>query len=210
MLLDLTCNIVVMYSIFKLIKVVLSMSQNEAAFYNNLKSHPFRVLKLHIYSVIGILEELQSASSPVFLWWLCILRRNWVAVFLYHCTVPVFLGEAAVLASCQMRQMFMEASPDVLNSSHSGWNVISGVAHCWLDLSEPDFTKSFLQEDIFFILAHEMPSLQTPKFLLICFSAHYLPAHNSACFWFARLPQSSTLSTGPENECSLFRFIRDT
>lgn len=52
-----------MCSIFKLIKVVLSMNQNEAAFYTNLKAHPFRVLKLHIYSVIGILEEPQSASS---------------------------------------------------------------------------------------------------------------------------------------------------
>ena len=34
------------------------MSQNEATFYNNRKALPLRVLKLLIYSVIGIFEEL--------------------------------------------------------------------------------------------------------------------------------------------------------
>lgn len=91
MLLDLTCNIVVMYTVFKLTNVVLSMSQNEAAFYNNLTSHRFRVLKLHTYSVIGILEVLQPAPSRYSLV-ITYPQEKLGAVFLYHCTVPVFLG----------------------------------------------------------------------------------------------------------------------
>ena len=58
LLLGLTFNNVVKCRIFKCIKVVLSMSQNEATFYNNRKALPLRVLKLLIYSVIGIFEEL--------------------------------------------------------------------------------------------------------------------------------------------------------
>lgn len=67
MLLDLTVNIVVKYKIFEHTQVVLSMSHSEAAFYNKLKPLPFRVLKLLIYSVLGVLEELRSASSAVIL-----------------------------------------------------------------------------------------------------------------------------------------------
>lgn len=79
-------------------------------------------------------------------------------MFLYHCTVPVFLGEAVVLASCQMRQMFMEASPDVLNSSYSGWNVVSGVAHSWLDFSLNHFCKK-----IFFLFLLMKCRLSKPQ-----------------------------------------------
>lgn len=68
MFLDLTFNIVVKCRIFKHTKVVFSVSQNEADFCSKLKPLPFRVLKLLIYLVLGILEELQSASSPVILY----------------------------------------------------------------------------------------------------------------------------------------------
>lgn len=54
----LTFNNIVKCRIFKCIKVVLSMSQNEATFYNKRKALPLRVLKLLIYSVVGIFEEL--------------------------------------------------------------------------------------------------------------------------------------------------------
>ena len=45
-----------------------------------------------------------------------------------------------------------------------------------------------------------MPSLQTPKFLLVCFSAPQLPAHHSVCPWLVHLLQSSTWRHCPENE----------
>lgn len=57
LLLGLTFNNVVKCRIFKCIKVVLSVSQNEAASYNKHKPLPLRVLTLLIYPVIGI-EEL--------------------------------------------------------------------------------------------------------------------------------------------------------
>lgn len=52
----------------------------------------------------------------------------------------------------------------------------------------------------FFILAYKMPSLQTPKFLLVCFSAPQLPAHHSVCPQLVHLLQSSTWHHCPENE----------
>ena len=50
------------------------------------------------------------------------------------------------------------------------------------------------------ILAYKMPSCQTPKFLLVCFSAPKLPVHHSVCPWLVHLPQSSTWHHCPENE----------
>lgn len=58
LLLGLTFNNVVKCGIFKCIKVVLKMSQNEATFYNKHKPLPLRVLKLLIYSVIGIFKAM--------------------------------------------------------------------------------------------------------------------------------------------------------
>lgn len=58
LLLGLTFNNVVKCRIFKCIKVVLSVSQNEAASYNKHKPLPLRVPTLLIYPVIGIFEEL--------------------------------------------------------------------------------------------------------------------------------------------------------
>lgn len=148
--LDLVFSVVVKCRIFKYTKVGLSMSQKEAAFYNKLKPLPFRVLKLLIYSVVGILGQLSSASPPVILQWLFILSGSWVAC---PCTVAlclVLLRQAVVLASRQRRQMFMAASPGPLNSTYSGWNVTSVVASCWLDFFKSWFRYIILAGKFFF------------------------------------------------------------
>lgn len=124
MLPGLTFTIIVMYRIFQLIKVVFSMSQNEVAFYNKPKSLPFTTLTLLIYLVIGVLEELQSASFPVTLQGLFILRGNWVAVFLYHRIIPCLSALGSSVGEPPDEAVLAEAPPDPLTSSYSGGNVL--------------------------------------------------------------------------------------
>ena len=170
MLPGLTFTIIVMYRIFQLKKVVFSMSQNEIAFYNKPKSLPFTTLTLLIYLVIGVLEELQSASFPVTLQGLFILRGNWVAVFLYHRIIPCLSALGSSVGEPPDEAVLAEAPPDPLTSSYSGENVLLWEhAVDWVFLiliSLYPFCKK-----TFFILAHKVPSLGTPGLLLICFSA---------------------------------------
>lgn len=200
--LDLVFSVVVKCRIFKHTKVVLSMSQKEAAFYNKLKPLPFRVLKLLIYSVVGILEQLSSASPPVILQWLFILSGSWVAC---PCTVAlclVLLRQAVVLASRQRRQMFMAASPGPLNSTYSGWNVTSVVASCWLDFFKSWFRYIILAGKFFFFLDSSSWSAFSPNpnglvGLSLCAPT---PRSQFCLPWFTYLLQSSTWSNYAENE----------
>lgn len=158
------------------------MSQNEAVFYNKLKPLPFRVLKLLIYTVIGVLQELQSASSPGIPQSLFILSGKWVAAFLHCHAVPCPSArgkqywQAARRDKCLWRHPQAHFTPVILDEMSLLWQ----QAVDWIFQVLISLYRS--QKKIYFlIITHEMPSLQTPEVLLICFSAHQLSAHSCTC-----------------------------